>query len=97
MEGGSYSVVIVGVVGIRARVVVGVAVVGVRIVGSVVVVAGDGCAGVLEVWFVVGSRDEGGAWFGFVGVFGGGFVVVGFVVVAAVIVVVVVVVSFFLG
>ena len=61
MEGGSCSVVVVGVVGIRARVVVGVVVVVLGVVGTIDVVAVDEFAGVLEVWFVVGSRDEGGA------------------------------------
>ena len=61
MEGGSCSVLVVGIVGIRARVVVGVVVVVLGVVGTFDVVAVGEFAGVLEVWFVVGSRDEGGA------------------------------------
>jgi hypothetical protein len=61
MEGGSCSVLIVGVVGIRARVVVGVVVVVLGVVGTFGVVAVGDFAGVLEVWIVVGSRDESGA------------------------------------
>lgn len=61
MEGGSCSVLVVGVVGIRAGVVVGVVGVVLGVVGTVGVVVVDEFAGVLEVGFVVGSRDEGGA------------------------------------
>ena len=61
MEGGSCSVLVVGVVGIRARVVVGVVVVVLGVVGTFDVVAVGEFAGVLEVWFIVCSRDEGGA------------------------------------
>ena len=68
MEGGSCSVLVVGIVGIRARVVVGVVVVVLGVVGTVDVLSVDEFAGVLEVWFIVGSRDEGGRRSGLEGV-----------------------------